>query len=326
MRVSGAVPGGLSVQVEDPTRLLVDRTAEFGAPAAASAPTACVIPGLGVHNIAYRDTSGRLHELWRDANGQTGTSNLTQLAGAPTAAGNPFAPRGHDAKHGDLAVPRRRRQRAQPVLVDRPVGHDDLSGTAGAPQADGDPVGVLLRSRRHVPRRLPWHDDHLHELYWAGVAPVGYGGNLTGTIGAPKAAGTPSGFINAGGVNIVAYRSVDGRILSVYWAEGPAGSTTCQGRPAHHSPPATRWATTRRTTTPTRSSTAASTITSTSCTGPVPRPLPAGTSPPPPGRRPRPGTRAFYHAPSNVKHVIYRSADGGMHQLWWDPAVTRRPG
>ena len=38
---------------------LVDRSAEFGTPPAAGPPTACVIPGLGVHNIAYRDTSGQ---------------------------------------------------------------------------------------------------------------------------------------------------------------------------------------------------------------------------------------------------------------------------
>jgi len=70
---------------------LVDRSAEFGTPPAAGPPTACVIPGLGVHNIAYRDTSGRLHELWRDAQRATGTTNLTANAGAPPAVGNPFA-------------------------------------------------------------------------------------------------------------------------------------------------------------------------------------------------------------------------------------------
>jgi hypothetical protein len=94
VRVLGGVPGGLSVQIEDPTNHLVDRTAEFGTPAAASAPTACVIPGLGVHNIAYRDTSNRLHELWRDAQGRTGTSNLTQLASAAGGSGNPVGPVG----------------------------------------------------------------------------------------------------------------------------------------------------------------------------------------------------------------------------------------
>lgn len=45
-----------------------------------------MIPGLGVHNIAYRDTSGRLHELWRNAQGVTGATNLTASIDAPTTA------------------------------------------------------------------------------------------------------------------------------------------------------------------------------------------------------------------------------------------------
>jgi hypothetical protein len=46
-----------------------DRSGEYRTPPAASAPTAAVVRGLGVSNIAYRDASGRLHELWRDARG-----------------------------------------------------------------------------------------------------------------------------------------------------------------------------------------------------------------------------------------------------------------
>ena len=70
---------------------LVDRSAEFETPPASGSATACVIPGLGVHNIAYCDTSGSLHELWRNAQGVTGTTNLTASAGAPSAVGNPFS-------------------------------------------------------------------------------------------------------------------------------------------------------------------------------------------------------------------------------------------
>jgi hypothetical protein len=43
-----------------------DRSEEFGTPLADGPPTVCVVPGLGVNDIAYCDTSGRLHELWRD--------------------------------------------------------------------------------------------------------------------------------------------------------------------------------------------------------------------------------------------------------------------
>jgi len=318
--VLGAVPGGLSVQIDDPGKHLVDRTAEFGAPAAASAPTACVIPGLGVHNIAYRDTSGRLHELWRDAQGLTGTSNLTQLAGAPTATGNPFA-LVDTARNTEILLFRSGDGKVRSLYWSTgPVGHDDLSGTAGAPGAAGDPVGYYFApgDTFHVVYRGT--DNHLHELYWFGVAPVGYGGNLTGTIGAPKAAGNPSGFINAAGVNIVAYRSVDGRILSVYWADGPsglddlsgtAGTPRAAGDPVGYYTPHddTHQIVYRGTDNhlyelywPNVAPVAGWNLTASA------------------GAPPAVGTpSAFYHAPSNVKHVIYRSADGGMHQLWWVP-------
>ena len=46
-------------------------------------------------------------------------------------------------------------------------------------------------------------DGHLHELFWVGLAPVQYGGNLTGAIGAPKAQGNPAAFVGSGGDNIV---------------------------------------------------------------------------------------------------------------------------
>lgn len=28
---------------------------------------------------------------------------------------------------------------------------------------------------------------------------------------------------------------------------------------------------------------------------------------------------AYYSAGTNTKHVMYRSADGGLHEIWWVP-------
>src|SRR5439155_10267198 len=67
-------------------------------------------------------------------------------------------------------------------------------------------------------------DGNLHELNCVGVTPITYGGNLTGAISAPHAAGDPTAFANAAGLNFVVYRSsANGEILSVYWSEGPSG-------------------------------------------------------------------------------------------------------
>jgi hypothetical protein len=320
VRVTGGLSGGFSVRIDDPTKHLVDRSAEFGTPPAAGRPTVCVIPGLGVHDIAYRDTSGRLHELWRDAQGATGTTNLTSNAGAPTAAGNPFA-------YVDTA-------RNTVILLFRggdgtvrslywstgPVGHDNLGGTAGAPKAADDPVGYYTAATdtHHIVYRSG--DGHLHELDCVGVTPITYGGNLTAAISAPKAAGQPSGFAGSGGINIVAYRGVNDHILGLYWAEGPsglddlsgfAGTPPAAGDPiayytAHddthqyvyvgadghvwelYSPgfaPVAGW----------------------DLTAPSGAPKPAGA------------LAAYYSAGTNTKHVIYRSSNGRLHEIWWTP-------
>jgi hypothetical protein len=306
--------------IEDPRQPLVDRSAEFGTPPAASPPTACVIPGLGVYNIAYRDTSGQLHELWRDAQGGTGTTNLTANAGAPLAVGNPFAYvdtsrnieillfRGDDGTVRSL------------YWSTGDVGHDNLSGTAGAPQAAGDPVGYYAAAYDTHNVIYRTSDGHLHSLYWVGVAPVIYGGNLTGTIEAPPAAGDPTAFVNAAGVNIVVYRSVQGDILSVYWADGPSGLDNLSGvagtPPAAGDPAAyytahndthqvvylgedghlyeLYWA-------------GVEPVVGWDLTAPSGGPAAVGTP------------AAYYSAGTNTKHVIYRDADGRLHEIWWVP-------
>ena len=121
-----------------------------------------------------------------------------------------------------------------------PVGHDNLGGTAGAPKASGDPVGYYdpATDGHHVVYR--GGDGHLHEMNWTGVAPVSYGGNLTGAVSAPRAVGNPAAY-SGGGYNIVVYRATNGRIMSVYWQNGPSGLDDLSGTagtPAAASDPA----------------------------------------------------------------------------------------
>jgi hypothetical protein len=320
VRVLGETVGGYTVRVEDPSHHVVDRSGQYQTPAAAGRPTTFVIPGLGVHDIAYRDTSGRLHELWRDTQGATGTTNLTTSAGAPAAAGNPFA-------YVDTA-------RNTVILLFRggdgtvrslywstgSVGHDNLSGTAGAPKAAGDPVGYYAPATdtHHIVYRSG--DGHLHELDCVGVAPIIYGGNLTAAISAPKAAGQPSGFVGSGGVNIVAYRGVNNHILGLYWSDGPSGLDDLSGFAG--TPPTVgdpfAYYTAHDDTTQ---------IVYLGADGHVWELYSPGTAPvagwdltaPSGAPKPAGALAAYYSAGTNTKHVIYRSSNGQLHVIWWTP-------
>lgn len=301
---------------------LVDRSAEFGTPPAASPPTACIIPGLGVHNIAYRDTSGRLHELWRDAQGGTGTTNLTGNANAPTAAGNPFA-YVDTARNTEILLFRGGDGTVRSLYWSTgAVGHDNLGGTAGAPKAAGDPVGYYdaATDGHHVVYR--GGDGHLHELNWTGVAPVVYGGNLTGAISAPRAVGNPAAY-SGGGFNIVVYRATDGRVLSVYWNNGPSGLDNLSGTagmPTAASDPAAYYTAHNDTHQIVYRAgnghlyelywVGVAPVAGWDLTAAAGAPAAAGNP------------SAYYVAGENTKHVIYRSSDGRLHEIWWHPGAA----
>jgi hypothetical protein len=320
VHVVGALPGGFSVRVNDPNQYLVDRTEEFGTPPAESPPTACVIPGLGVHNIAYRDKDGQLHELWRDAQGATGTTDLTANAGAPPAMGNPFA-YVDTSRNTEILLYRSSDGTVRSLYWSTgAVGHDNLGGTAGAPPAAADPVGYYAAAAdtHHVIYRTS--NRHLHELRWFGLAPVLYGGDLTALASAPVADGQPSAFVNGSGDNIVIYRGGSNHIRSLYWTTGAvaeedlsgyAGTPKATGDPvAYYTAqddthqlvylgedghlwelywqglaPVVGWDLT-----------------------------PSGAPAAPAG-----ALAAFYSAGTNTKHVIYRSSNNRLHEIWWTP-------
>jgi hypothetical protein len=306
--------------IADPRQPLADRSAEFETPPAAGPPTACVIPGLGVYNIAYRDTSGQLHELWRDAQGTTGTTDLTAHAGAPLAVGHPFA-YVDTSRNTEILLFRSSDGTVRSLYWSTgAVGHDNLSDTAGAPKAAGDPVGYYAAAYDTHNVIYRTSDGHLHSLYWVGVAPVIYGGNLTWTISAPPAAGDPTAFINAAGVNIVVYRSVQGDILSVYWADGPSGLDNLSGvagTPLAAGDPVAYYTAHDDT----------HQVIYRGGDGHLYELYWAGVAPvvgwdltalagaPTAADNPA----AYYSAGTHTKHVIYRSTDGGLHEIWWVP-------
>jgi hypothetical protein len=89
LTVTAARPDGFGVRIDDFNQHLIDRTATTGARPAAGPPCALVLDGFGIENIAYRDTSGHMNEIWRDPHGE-GTTDLTANADAPSAQGSPF--------------------------------------------------------------------------------------------------------------------------------------------------------------------------------------------------------------------------------------------
>lgn len=210
--------GAQEWRVRDQFIVTLDRSEEFDTPLAAGSPTACVSPGLDVYNIAYRDTSGRLHELWRDANGATGTTNLTTSVpgGAPRAAGDPFA-YVDTVRNTEILLYRGRDDGEVHSLYwsTGAVGHDALSKSAGAPTAAGNPVGYYTPATdtHHVIYRK--NNGHLHVLFSNGIEPIQNGGSTTGD--SQKAAGDPTAFVGSTGVNWVIYRSPDRRILGLSW-------------------------------------------------------------------------------------------------------------
>ena len=301
------------------TRRLVSRSAEFRTPPAESAPAAWLIEPPGGYNIAYRDTSGRLHELWRDSKGISGTTNLTASANnAPRAVGSPSAY--VDTSSNTQIVLYRTSDGGINTLYwsSAEASHERLS-PAGAPPADGDPVGWFRPSDgvHHVAYRTS--DGHLHVLWWVGASPATHehiSASASRAIGNITAYRDP-----VRGDNLVFYRSADGHIRSLYWLHdkpreddlsGVAGTPAAAGGPtAYYTPhddthqivyrgsdgriyelfsqagsPVEGWV-----------------------VSPAGAPLAQGNP------------SATYCAETNTKHVVYRSADGRLNELSWVPGA-----
>src|SRR5262249_51568469 len=164
------------------------------------------------------------------------------------------------------------------------------------------------------------NDGNLHELNSLGITPIQYGGNLTGAISAPHAAGDPTAFANAAGLNFVVYRSsTNDEILSVYWSQGPSGLdrlSVVAGTPPATGDPFGYYTAYNDTVQIVYLandrhiyelySTANETIRGWDITPP--------DAPPPTGN-----LAAYYSAGTNTKHVFYPSADGHLHEIWWLP-------
>jgi hypothetical protein len=66
-----------------------DLTAVTGGPQAAGDPSGYVHDALGTQQVVYRGEDNHIHELWWDAENGWGRGDLTDVTGAPKAAGDP---------------------------------------------------------------------------------------------------------------------------------------------------------------------------------------------------------------------------------------------
>jgi hypothetical protein len=180
LSVAGALPDGFAIRIDDASQHLIDRTAMIGAHPAAGPPCALVLAGPGIENIAYRDTTGHMNEIWRDPRGQ-GTTDLTANAQAPAAQGNPFTyvdPAGNQV----VLIFRGADSHVRSLYwMFGAVGHDNLTGSINASRTSGNPAGWFSANDgfHHVVYRTG--DGHLHELWWQGQSGVGHG-DLTAQV------------------------------------------------------------------------------------------------------------------------------------------------
>jgi hypothetical protein len=306
----------------DPLRAFVhsQRSKEFGGPEAAGDPCGYVLPSDGIQNIVYRDTQNRLIELWRDAAGRRGNGNVTEVASAPTAGGDPSCYL--DTTSGKVIVPHRGADGHVHSLywATGAVGHDALSKSVNAPGTVGTPVGYYnpATTNHHVAYRSA--DDHLQVLWWKGNEAVGRG-VLTEAPGAVKAAGDPAPYLDTKrGTNVVVYRGTDGHIRSYYWADGPIGTDDLSGfaqSPRAESDPVAMYIAAKDT----------HLVVYRSGNGHLHElywlgeaPVAAGNLTAASGAPAAEGDPAmWYNTNADKIHVLYRGTDGHIHDLSWTP-------
>ncbi|MGS0684537.1 PASTA domain-containing protein [Nakamurella sp. GG22] len=211
-----------------------DLTLLAGAPLAAGDPVAFTteFPGQGLcMRVVYRGTDGRLHEIASTdpGGGVFGHADLTLLAGAPLAAGDPVAFTTEFPGQGLCmrVVYRGTDGRLHEIASTDPgggvFGHADLTLLAGAPLAAGDPVAFTTEfPGQGLCMRVVYRgtDGRLHEI--ASTDPGGgvFGhADLTLLAGAPLAAGDPVAFTTEfpgqGLCMRVVYRGTDGRLHEI---------------------------------------------------------------------------------------------------------------
>jgi thermolysin metallopeptidase-like protein len=297
----------------------IERSKRFNAPKAVGSPSGIVFPALGVNNVVYRDSDGRLHELWEKA-ADVGTSNLTQLANNATRTTGDPTSYIDTTQNLEVALYRGSDGHVHSLYWSTgAVGHDALSQAAGAPGTAGNPAGFVQKDGTNVVVYRTGN-RHLHSLWWTGTNTPGTE-DLTGSH--PPAGGDPVPYINTiTGENIVAYRGTDGHIHTIYWTTGAVGHDDLSGvagspnAAANATGDPVAYYTSHNDTHQVTYRSQDGHIHELWWVGVAPvqhRDLTAEAG----ASKADSGPAAYYNPGNGTKHVIYRSADGHLHELWW---------
>jgi hypothetical protein len=300
-----------------------DLTGLENAPAAIGRPSAYVFPAHDVHNVIYRGSDGHVYELWRTST-RNGFSNLSAVAGAPTASSDAM---GYVLQAYDLqnVVYRGTDGHLHGLYWSwGAVGHDDLTALSGAPGPAGAPFGYMFDAFGVQNVLYRGTDGRLHGLYWSTGA-VGHD-DLTALSGAPRPVGDPVGYVfDLAGMQNAVYRGVDGHLHALYWSTGVVGHddlTHLSGAPRPAGDPAAYVATTYELQNVVYRGTdgqlhglywSFGDVGHDNLSRAVPgAPAPVGNP------------AAYFVGADETHHVIYRSANGHLHELTWTiGAVTR---
>ena len=193
-----------------------DLTAITGAPAASGDPSGYVRSD-GVNAVVYRSNNGHIQELSIAlGSGHWGAGDLTALAGAPLAAGDPV---GYARAGGTNSVVYRGVDgHIHELFLGAGWGTGDLTALTGAVSTVGNP-SAHVRSDGVDSVVYRGTDNHIHELFFVPGRDWGTG-DLTSLTGAAPAAGNPSAYTRADGIDAIVFRSTDNHVRELYLAGG----------------------------------------------------------------------------------------------------------
>ena len=237
-------------------------TERAGTPPAEGKPVAFAWEHDHTQHIVYRGNDSQLHELWyrKDfgANWKDG-GVLTQIAGAPQAAGSPSAYAWESEKTQHI-VYRGADSQIHELWFKKDLlgGHWNyggaISANVGAPAAAGDPYGYVWEGdqTQHIVYRGT--DNNIHELWFKRDLTGGhwnYNGQINVKAGSPAAAGDPAGFAwESDKTQHIVYRGSDNQIhelwfkhdgLANQWAYGGALSSNTHAPAAAGNPMGYSW-------------------------------------------------------------------------------------